>query len=198
MRARPQTRSPARVQAALSLDGEQGRAMLARAREGEATALGELLAGARDRALTLCCRLLGERAEAEDAAQEALLKVALHLHELHDEEQFTNWCWRIAHRISMDRLRTRHRREKLLAEKREPAPDDSEQRSVGRMLVREILAAMPEDMSEALILREMEGETYAEIGRRLALPLGTVKSRLSAARKRFRCDYLRAMQEESR
>jgi len=187
--ARPQTHSPARTGPGLSL--------LARAREGETAALAELLAQARDRVLTLCCRLLGQRAEAEDAAQEAMLRVALHLHELQNDNQFGSWCWRIAHRICMDRLRARLRRESLLAEKRDPAPDNSEQRAVGRMVVREVLAAMPEDMSEALILREMEGDSYAAIARRLGLPLGTVKSRLSAARKRFRRDYLTAMQEES-
>jgi RNA polymerase sigma factor (sigma-70 family) len=87
-------------------------------------------------------------------------------------------------------------RERLLAEKRNSCPENAEQKTVRRMVVRQILAAMPENMSEILILREMEEQNYVEIGLRLTLPVGTVKSRLSAARKRFRRDYLKAMQEE--
>ena len=188
MRAREFVRPAARSQAACSA--------LGRAREGDGAALAELLARSRDRVLTVCCRLLGDRADGEDAAQEAMLKVALHLHELKEEEQFGSWCWRIAHRICMDRLRTGRRRQGLLAARREPAGESAEERTVGRMVVRQILAAMPDDMSEALILREMEGQPYSEIARRLAVPLGTAKSRLHAARRRFRRDYLKAMQEE--
>ena len=146
--------------------------------------------------VTLCCRLLGDRAEADDAAQEAMLKVSLHLHELARDEQFVSWCWRIAHRICMDRLRTSRRRECLLAERGASSTGDQEESIVGRMAVRQVLAAMPEDMSEVLVLREMEEQSYGEIADRLALPVGTVKSRLNAARRRFRRDYVKAMQED--
>jgi RNA polymerase sigma-70 factor (ECF subfamily) len=170
--------------------------LLERARQGDHTALGMLLSRERDRVLTLCVRLLGERAEAEDAAQEAMLRVALHLHELSCDDRFGGWSWRIAHRICVDRLRKSRRREQLTAGRGTRSTGDREQSILGRMAVRQVLAAMPEDMSEVLILREMEEQTYGEIAARLALPLGTVKSRLNAARKRFRRDYLAAMREE--
>jgi RNA polymerase sigma-70 factor (ECF subfamily) len=168
---------------------------ITRARKGDRTALAELLDEIADRVLTLCHRLLDDRTEAEDAAQEAMIKVSLHLHELKHDDQFVSWCWRIAHRICVDRLRTTRRRDHLLAERKIPVPEDREGSIVRRMAVRQILSAMPEDMSEVLVLREMEGQTYREIAAGLALPIGTVRSRLSAARKRFRRDYLRATQE---
>jgi RNA polymerase sigma-70 factor (ECF subfamily) len=93
-------------------------------------------------------------------------------------------------------LRKSKRRERLTAERGVSATGDGEQNIVGRMAVRQVLAAMPEDLSEVLILREMEEQTYGDIAARLALPVGTVKSRLSAARKRFRHDYLASMQED--
>jgi RNA polymerase sigma-70 factor (ECF subfamily) len=68
---------------------------------------------------------------------------------------------------------------------------------VERIAVRRVLAAMPEDMSEVLILREMEGQTYDAIAACLGVPLGTVKSRLRSARQRFRREYAAVMQEDS-
>lgn len=171
--------------------------LLARARLGDSEALGALLEDERDRVFTLCYRLLGNRAEAEDAAQDAMLKVSLHLSELARDEQFGGWCWRIAHRICVDRLRKSKRRDLLAASTSVSAGPDAERRMVERIAVRRVLAAMPEDMSEVLILREMEGQTYDAIAACLGVPLGTVKSRLRSARQRFRREYAAVMQEDS-
>jgi len=168
---------------------------LRRARAGEGSALRSLLDEIRDRILTLCFRLLGDRHEAEDATQEAMLRISLHLDELSSDAQFGSWCWRIAQRICLDRVRARTRRAELLARYREANRDDEERALLLRLLVRRLLADMPSDMSEVLILREMEGLSYMQVADTLGLPLGTVKSRLNAARRRFRDDYSKAGQE---
>jgi RNA polymerase sigma-70 factor (ECF subfamily) len=168
---------------------------VAQAREGDAAALRSLLEGVRNRVLTLCCRMLGDYHEAEDATQDAMLKASLHLHEVAGDEQFGAWCWRIAQRICLDRLRLRSRRVELLALHQDPNPGEGEPPALQQILVREILAGLPDDMSEVLVLREMEEQSYSDIAATLGLPLGTVKSRLNTARSRFREEYLRALQE---
>jgi len=128
--------------------------------------------------------------EAEDVAQEAMLRAYRNFHRLRDRERFRAWLVRTAWRLSLDRIRARGRRarheqaandERLRANTQDvTAPPRELTRQVG-----EALDALPEKLRIVMILAAIEGHSTREMAKLLGLPEGTVKSRLFLARKRM-------------
>jgi len=166
------------------VDGDA--ALIVAAGAGDPEAVLALLARYRPPLVRLLAGVLGDWAAAEDAAQEALLHALRRLGDLRDPAAFYPWLRRSAVRLA---LRRRILREAPLDEARE-APA-----SLGgvetRVVVHAVLRGLPRDLRAVLVLRELEGLDYAEIAGELAVPVGTVRSRLHAARARFREAWLR-------
>lgn len=137
------------------------------------------------RILAACKRVVGPT-DADDAAQEALIAVARGLRNFDGRSRFSTWCYRIATNAAIDEFRRRSRR---------PAPSDltpnqavavSEIDGVAdRMALTEALAALPEEFRVPLVLRDVVGMDYAEIAETLAIPGGTVRSRIARGRARM-------------
>jgi RNA polymerase sigma-70 factor (ECF subfamily) len=136
-------------------------------------------------------------ADAEDVAQEALLRAFRKLAELRDPSRFRAWVVRISFRLAVDRWRSARRRERrestwALPEMR-PIPPTAEQIAVSNEFqgrLERALEALPEQARLVLVLSAMEGYKLEEVALMLEIPLGTVKSRLFFARKRL-ADKLR-------
>jgi RNA polymerase sigma-70 factor (ECF subfamily) len=128
-------------------------------------------------------RLLGDRAAAEDVAQETFLRVYRALPGFAHEARFSTWVFRIARNAGLDELRRRRRRERLAAAVRPADPVGS----VGeaRAEIEAALAGLPLDLREALVLVEVFGLPYAEVAAVIGVPVGTVKSRVFRARERL-------------
>ena len=174
-------------------DAREEAAWLARARAGEDAAFRWLLARYRLRALRLAGHVLrsGE-ADAEDAVQEAFVRAFRAVPTLHGDAFFPFLC-RITVRVCADRQRRAGwGRERPLADWDAPAPPPSEM----RLLVGALLDRLSPPLRAALVLREMDGMDYDDIARILQVPVGTVRSRLSAARAQFR-QWWTAAQEET-
>lgn len=151
----------------------------------------------------LALRSLGSREDAEDVTQEAFLKAYRSLSSFRGESKFSVWLYRIVSNLCLDRLRARQRRpvQSLTVENEEGETDELEiadehfspEKLLDRKLTRESvqrgLQALPDDARQILLLRELQGLSYEEIGRVLALEPGTVKSRIFRARKRL-CAFL--------
>jgi RNA polymerase sigma-70 factor (ECF subfamily) len=129
-------------------------------------------------------RLLGDGALAEDVAQETFLRVYRRLPSFAFQSTFSTWIFQIARNAGIDELRARQRRARIDAAVT-PPPAPAAGPGEARVEIEAALASLPVDLREALVLVEVLGLRYAEVARVLAVPVGTVKSRVFAARVRL-------------
>ncbi|HYK40657.1 MAG TPA: sigma-70 family RNA polymerase sigma factor [Candidatus Eremiobacteraceae bacterium] len=149
----------------------------------------ERLADSSTLAFRVARGVLKNDADAEDVAQEALLKAFRKFARLRDRNRFRAWLVRISFRLALDRLRSVKRRELREAEwtreqeRARPAnlPSSREfQQALDRSL-----DELPEKLRLALFLSAMEGHSLEEVSVLLSIPVGTVKSRIFFARKQL-------------
>jgi RNA polymerase sigma-70 factor (ECF subfamily) len=129
---------------------------------------------------------------AEELAQETLLmvwrKAGLYSG---DKGSATTWIYTIARNLRIDRLRKEVAWQPLPVDigdeaSTDPAPDEEVVARERRERVRGLLAELPQDQSEVVMLSYIEGLSHSEIAARLKLPLGTVKSRMRLAYQKIR------------
>ncbi len=178
--------------------------LAARARRGDPAAFNRLVARYQDQVYTLCLRVLGEPAAAEDATQETFL-AAYEALGSYRGGAFRAWLLRIAANVCYDEHRRRRRRPTdSLDDVLEHNPAalvtpthviEHPERAVERRELRELLQAglleLPIEQRTALLLHDVYGLDYQEIAQVEGVPLGTVKSRISRGRAQLR-DFLRA------
>jgi len=133
--------------------------------------------------------VLRNNADAEDVAQEALLRAYRRFERLRDRGRFRAWLVRIAFRLAIDRLRSSQRREvrETLWSETSPRPstEDLAARSEFQAHLDRALEELPEKHRLVLLLGAIEGHSLEEVAEILSLPVGTVKSRLFFARKQL-------------
>ena len=169
-------------------DGEETR-WLERARAGEEAAFRWLLDRYRARAVRLAAHVLRRPDEAEDAAQEAFIRAFRSLHRFRGNGRFYTWLYQIVLRVCLDQRRLAWWGAEQPGVAIPAACDGAGDPARGvetRVLVEALLDRLSPPMRAALVLRELEGLEYEEIARVLGIPVGTVRSRLSAARAQFR------------
>lgn len=151
------------------------------------------------RVYRLALHLLGNEADAADAAQDAFLKAYISLKDFRGDSRFSTWLCRLTNNVCLDMLRRRRRQESVPLTREDgdgedaelalpdpaPLPEEELLRRERQRAVRAALSALPEEHRRILSLRELGGLSYEEIGAELRLEPGTVKSRLSRARKRL-------------
>lgn len=169
--------------------------LLMRCRAGEGAAQGELVARYQDRVYNTCLRMCGNAADAEDFAQEALIKALQSLDRFDGRSRFYTWLFRIAVNLVLSgRRRASTVRMRGLDEGGRWAQLESADAPVvvqagRREEHRLVLAAMDEldaDARAIVVLRDVESLDYAEIAEILNIAPGTVKSRLHRARMALR------------
>jgi RNA polymerase sigma-70 factor (ECF subfamily) len=134
--------------------------------------------------------VLRNTAEAEDVAQEAMLRAYRRFERLRDRNRFRAWLVRIAFRLALDRARSAKRREQReTLWWAQPAPrqstEDVAAASEFQTHLGRALGELPEKLRLVLLLAAMEGHTLEEVAVMLGLPIGTVKSRLFFGRKQL-------------
>lgn len=150
------------------------------------------------RVFGLCLSMLGDRAQAEDAAQDVFLKAYRRLSDFRGDAALSTWLYRVAANRCLDLLRRSARRReesweafveregdglrRLLAEPAAESPLVSEDAD----LVRRVLSRLPDDYRLILTLREIEGLDYRELTRALDCSMDSVKAKLRRARGKFR------------
>lgn len=168
--------------------------LLARHTEGDPDAFGELVRRHRDRLWAVALRTLGDREEAADAVQDALVSAYRAAHTFRGQSAVTTWLHRITVNACLDRARKAASRktspvddtERLeqLLEPHESASAPAERNDLHRQLL-EALGTLPPDQRAALVLVDMQGYPVAEAARMLDVPTGTVKSRCARGRARL-------------
>ena len=133
--------------------------------------------------------VLRNSADAEDVAQEALLRAYRRFERLRDRTKFRAWLVRIAFRLAIDRARSSKRREVRETLWSQPVPRPStEDMAAGSEFQAHLDRAMeelPDKHRFVLLLAAMQGHSLEEVAGMLGLPVGTVKSRLFFARKQL-------------
>lgn len=175
------------------------RDLVLRAKRGDQDAFEQLVLDNQNRIYSLALRLMGDREEAADLAQEAFLKAWQGLPTFQGESSFSTWLYRLTSNVCIDALR-RNRRRQAVAETVSLDDDDSwiepadwegdpqrllERAELSRAVERG-LEALPDHFRQVLVLRELSGLSYQEIGTAMELDLGTVKSRIARARVALR------------
>ncbi len=138
--------------------------------------------------LATCRRLLGNRADADDAFQATFLVLARRVGAIQHPERLAPWLHSIAHRVSVRARSGAARRRQVEGEGHDEAavadpPDDAFEL---RAVLDEELARLPEKYRVPLVLCYLEGMTHDEAAGQLAWPVGTVRSRLAGGRDRLR------------
>lgn len=140
-------------------------------------------------AFRVALSVMRNRAEAEDVAQEALLRAYRNFGRLRDRERFRGWLVRTAWRLALDRIRSTGRRERREQAALDPPPaPTAEDLAASREFQRHLADAiedLPEKLRIVLVLSSIEGHDTRELAILLSLPEGTVKSRLFLARRRL-------------
>lgn len=134
--------------------------------------------------------VLRNSADAEDVAQEALLRAYRRFERLRDRTRFRGWLVRITFRLALDRARSAKRREvreTLWGSQavQSQTAEDAAASSEFQTHLERALEELPEKLRLVLSLAAMQGHTLEEVAAMLGLPMGTVKSRLFFARKQL-------------
>ncbi|MFJ3137246.1 RNA polymerase sigma factor SigM [Streptomyces sp. NPDC102359] len=175
-------------------DGVSDQDLLTRHVGGDAEAFGEIVRRHRDRLWAVALRTLGDREEAADAVQDALVSAYRAAHTFRGQSAVTTWLHRITVNACLDRARKAASRktapvddaERLeqLLEPHESASVPAERNDLHRQLI-EAMGTLPPDQRAALVLVDMQGYPVAEAARILDVPTGTIKSRCARGRARL-------------
>jgi RNA polymerase sigma-70 factor (ECF subfamily) len=179
--------------------------LLDRACSGDRRALDQLLVACRPRALALALKVLRNADDAEDAVQEAFVKVWRYIGRFERRSSFTTWLHRIVMNACLDLLRRQASRPVGVDEPADDAATDPREGVVEltpeamalsaetTALVHRALDQLSPVHKSALALRELQEHTYDEIARACRCPVGTVMSRLHHARRRFVDEWKRVV-----
>lgn len=162
--------------------------LITRAQNGERDAFSELVCLHAQGVRNVIYRMCGDLQLAEDAAQETFLQAWLHLSSYRPQTSLRSWLYRIAVNAATDMLRKQKRilpsdLEDLQLKDSEPGPEAVFSQQERMALVQKAVLSLPDACRAVLVLREYEGMSYHEIADALAIPVGTVMSRLNYARK---------------
>ena len=171
---------------------DQERAWIEQALGGDRAAFGQLVRAYERPVYNLTYRMLGNPAEAEDAAQETFLRAYSKLATYQPERKFVNWLLSIASHYCIDRLRRKSRAPQLSLEEPlppewltsdAPRPDEVVSKNQERERVRKALDTLPSDYRAAVVLRYWYGLSYQEIAETTGSTESAIKSRLHRARR---------------
>jgi len=168
--------------------------------KGDQDAFGEIVEIYKNSVYQLCYRMLGNRHEAEDIAQEAFLRAYVNIRSFNQDLKFSTWLFRIATNLCIDRMRKKKPDYYLDAEvagtegltmysqisSDSPLPEtEVESLELQETFQKEILK-LPEKYRAAIVLKYMKDLSLNEISEILDLPLGTVKTRIHRGREALR------------
>ena len=175
--------------------------LVGQARKGDMKAYGLLVTKYQHRVFNMIYRMVGRRADAEELAQDAFLKALERLDQFRGQSKFYTWLFRIAANLAISHRRRSGRikfhsltrsdeydggqADELTAEisrRRTAGPVEAAAAAETSQLIATALEELDDEFRVVVVLRDIEDMDYAQIGRVLDLPVGTVKSRLHRAR----------------
>jgi RNA polymerase sigma-70 factor (ECF subfamily) len=178
--------------------------LIMRAKAGDTTAFDQIVLAHQRKILSLAWRMLGDREDARDAAQDTFMRVYKSFGKFDPAQDFNGWLYRIAVNACRDLARKRRGNHYSLEAEvesgamAEPAsPHDTESAALlaqEHAILLRALATLPEKERAAIVLRDLEGFATEEVARILGSSPTTVRSQICAARvklKAFRDRFLK-------
>ena len=178
-------------------DDRLERTLIDRVLSGDKRAFDLLVLRYQGRIISVIARYLGDPHEAQDIAQDTFVRAYRSLHQFQGGSSFYSWLYRIAINTSKNyitAMRRRPPRQDFLLDDSETfvthdnlndfaTPDRLMACDKLHASIRDAVDRLPEDSRSALMLHDMEGLSYEQIAQTLDIPLGTVRSRISRARR---------------
>jgi RNA polymerase sigma-70 factor, ECF subfamily len=171
--------------------------LMCRFQAGDEASYRRLLERYQDRIVNFIYRIVSDPDAAQDLAQEVFIKIYMNAGRYLPGSQFAPWLYRIATNLAINEVRRKKRWRFLsiddhgeddgrppfdLPDESEASPEEKVSKMETSLIVEKALAKVPLKYRTLLILREIEGYDYEDIGKILNLPRGTVKSRLNRGR----------------
>lgn len=177
---------------------ESDQELVDRAKNGDLKAFDLLVLKYQRRVFRLISRVIKNNSEVEDVAQECFIKAFRAIHQFRGDSAFYTWLYRIAVNTAKNYLFSKGKRPIALSELKKSEDSDSfdmldavsNENPEGNMAGLQIAEAvnkavkkLPDELSTAVVLREMDGLSYEEIAEVMNCPIGTVRSRIFRARE---------------
>jgi RNA polymerase sigma-70 factor (ECF subfamily) len=177
--------------------------LMLRVQEGQTACFDLLVERYKDRLFNYLLRLVGNRDEAEEVAQEAFVKAYIHAEKYKTIARFSTWLYTIATNLVRNRMRSRGRAPQIFSlwgkrgsdgEEEKPidivdkdrSPEDKINDTELSEIINRAIQQIPEKYRTSFVLREINQLSYEEIAAVTGLKLGTVRSRINRARNYFR------------
>ncbi len=177
--------------------------LVQKSKQGDVEAFEELIAAYQKKVLNLAFRMLGNPADAEDAAQDIFVRVFKSIANFNEESAFSTWLYKISTNVCLDILRRRKRQNEnnmvsihqyssedeeyeLPIEDKAPTPYEEAQKSEAMRALERALTKLAEEQKAVIIMRDIHGLSYEEIAAAMNCSLGTIKSRINRARLSLR------------
>jgi RNA polymerase sigma-70 factor (ECF subfamily) len=170
--------------------------MIGLASKGDPTAFESLMREHENKMYAVALRMCGNRDDALDCVQEAMLRVYRAIADFKMQSSFATWVYRITMNACLDELRRRKVRRSVSLDNmletgwspsdEDDTPERHSIRSEQRRCIESAIADLPDDMRAAIVLRDVQGFSYEEIAQILRANIGTVKSRISRGRGKLR------------
>ncbi len=186
------------------LTRQEEREIIEKVLSGDTEAFEALVIEHQNKVYSLALRMVGNEEDARDMAQEAFIRAFNSLTGFRGDSKFSVWLYRLTSNICIDFIRSRAKKRTVsmtwtdedgddAGELEVPderfSPEAQLERTLTRESVRRGLDSLSPQYREILLLREINGLSYDEIGEALGIEPGTVKSRIFRARKKL-CDFL--------
>ncbi|MCA1057030.1 RNA polymerase sigma factor SigW [Rossellomorea aquimaris] len=168
--------------------------------KGDQNAFAELVELYKDKVFQICYRMLGNRHEAEDIAQEAFIRAYVNIETFNQKRKFSTWLFRIATNLCIDRIRKKKPDYFLDAEVAGTdgltmysqvaadvqMPEDEVENMELQETIQNEISKLPEKYRSVIVLKYIEELPLQEISEILDMPLGTVKTRVHRGREALR------------
>lgn len=170
--------------------------LLRRACKGDVQAFEELMQSHESRIYAIALRMMGNREDAQDCAQEAMVRIYRAMGSFKGQSALATWIYRITMNTCLDELRRRKARkvtslDSLVDNGWSPTdtgdtPEEHGLRVEKQNALNQAIQSLPDDMRAAIILRDVKGYSYDEIASILDANVGTIKSRIRRGREKLR------------
>lgn len=172
--------------------------LLEKAKAGDISAFEQLIECYQRKIYNIALRIVGNYDDANDLAQEVLIRIFKSIGSFKQQSSFSTWIYRITTNVCLDEIRKRKNRKVISLDEEiklddgemkrqivsdDPLPEDMAEKSEMRKIVNDAINRLSEEHKIVIVLRDIQGFSYEEISQIIKCPEGTVKSRINRARQ---------------
>jgi RNA polymerase sigma-70 factor (ECF subfamily) len=180
---------------------QNDKSLLERSKKGDIEAFEKLIEDYQTKVFNIAFRMIGNYDDASDLAQEVFLRVYKSLKGFKEQSSFSTWIYSITKNVCLDEIRRRKNKNVVYLdedirlndgdvarqlESRDDTPEETAERNELRRQINDVINKLNDEHRMVIILRDIQGFSYEEIGEITGCPEGTVKSRINRARKLLR------------